>query len=606
MTDGNTLRCPATPLELGLDKPTWRPGQRETVDAILDAFIAGKKFVLAAIPTGGGKTIVGAAVQTLLAQAGIGNGQSVALTHTIQLQQQYRETLRHAAVLTGRGNHLCELPAEDFARIGYDDMGKPLTAADAPCSVGEGCSSGLKHADGCGYYRQFYAAIEAPMVIMNYAYAARILQLDYVGAREDPDTGERTPILNPFRRALLIADECHLAERAVMDAAAVTLNGYTIRKLGFEVPSEFTQIAVQEGRKIRRYENTHTWVEWSKLRLPEAQEKLRTISNAIRSVQKSLEEEPDQRNRERLANLRADARYIGAMIESLKTLSEITPEEEAEWLLKRETLGRSTRIVAQPLWGWSSAPRLLWQHYDRVLLMSATPGDPEVARVTLGIPKEEFVFIERPSTFPVENRPVYFWNVAKLSYTSTDYEWDLIARAIARIASGPAHLTRKGLVHSGSKANARKIAEMLQRHIPGRKIIVEGQEGMNRAADTLLEFKQSDEPCILITASFTTGLDLPYMIGWQVIAKVPFGSLADDITARRKAFVASDGYKLGQQVYQSEAMNTVVQASGRAVRAEDDMGPTYILDGNYVALHARAYAPAFYREAFRRLEVAAP
>jgi len=111
-------------------------------------------------------------------------------------------------------------------------------------------------------------------------------------------------------------------------------------------------------------------------------------------------------------------------------------------------------------------------------------------------------------------------------------------------------------------------------------------------------FRESAAPIILITPSVATGVDLPYMIGWQVIAKVPYGNLGDPITKARFDFELVEGDKFGRRVYDMEAMSTVVQAAGRAVRAPDDHGVTYILDGNYYPLHKRTTHPSHYDSAF--------
>jgi len=48
-------------------------------------------------------------------------------------------------------------------------------------------------------------------------------------------------------------------------------------------------------------------------------------------------------------------------------------------------------------------------------------------------------------------------------------------------------------------------------------------------------------------------------------------------------------------------MNTVVQAYGRAVRAPDDKGVTFVLDSNFWPLYKRAYTPKHFKEAVKWL-----
>ena len=593
------ITIPDSPRDLGIPKDTWRDGQREAVREVLNAFLNGAKYVMLSAPTGAGKSVIAAAVQKMLAKSGgSGEGRSVALTHTIQLQQQYIETLPDAAVITGRGNYDCELPDDHIARLGFPR----LSAEDAPCSSGDGCDSHLNRRGGCGYYAQFWDAADAPMVTMNYAYASRIMKQEWFSTGErDPITDKKIVMRNPFRRSLLVADECHLAEKAIVESAGIKLNVKLLRDLGIDLPHPATRQRVLEGRSYKEYETTGVWAAW-------AAKVIATVEEGIEHEEGRTEyliAKKDERSMEELAIVRYKMKRLNALLEGLRTLAGIDALRYDEWSIKRETMsnGMVTNVIAQPLWGWSVAQESLWQWFDKVLLMSATPGDPAIERIKLGIPESQFVFIERASVFPVKNRPVYFWPVAKLSYSSTDADWSQIARAIAQIAGSGQWAERKGLIHSGSKANAAKLVTMLNALTGSKRFFTHGS-AKGEAQVALDVYKRSPEPLVLVTASFTTGLDLPYLIGWQVIAKVPYGSLADEMTARRRAFKDSNGVDFGQRVYQSEAMNTVVQAAGRIVRAQDDTGPTFIVDANYAMLHRMAWKPAFYAEAYQQLSMA--
>ena len=592
--------CPETPGELGLDAPSWWPGQRDTIELIVAALLE-KKYVMAGIPTGGGKTIIASAVQRILGHVGGGQwgGDSLALTHTIQLQKQYQRTLKDAKVITGRSNHPCELPMDDEHRIGYDEKVQ-LTADEAPCNGGP-CPADLKGPNGCAYYKQWWEAARSPMVVMNYAFATRILQQEYF-AGED---GE--PMANPFRRTLLVADECHLTEKAIMESAGFKLWNAQVQKAGLQFPNENTKIRVEESAtKIVYYENIAVWVAWARTAMNPVNSLVHEYGGAVVSLLRAHKENPTSANSRAVAKSRGELKRMQSFYGSIKDLAEITDEKQAEWNVSRERSSDGKYVLAamvKPVWGWTNANTALFNHFDKVLLMSATPGDPEVARVTLGIPKAEFEYIERPSTFPVVNRPVYFWDVAKLNYQSSDAEWMKIAKAIGYIAMNEPYVSRKGIVHSGSHKNAQRLVGLLNSFIPGKRFFTHGTATGDLSREAALdEFVSSPEPRVLVTASFTTGLDLPYIIGWQVIAKAPFGSLGDEITARRRAFKLANGYAFGQQVYESECMNTVVQAAGRIVRAPDDSGPTFILDSNYALLHTKAYRPRFYTDAYKRLQ----
>lgn len=487
------------------------------------------------MPQGSGKTLVAAATQRLM------DVKSVNLTHTISLQEQYHNTIPQAALVTGRRNHLCELP-------GFE------TAKDAPCENGQHCD--YMRADGCSYYRMLFSSAESPAVITNYAYATRIMQLDALKWARRDDT-RRT--YNPFRRELLVCDEGHLIEGALVDSAKT-----------FIMPSSWDTI----GHPIPESLDVLEWIAWA----VEGARKVGSLKGDMRRADYANDYE----------FFRKMGRY-NVMHQAADRIAEI--REPSDWIIVRQ----DKFVVVRPIWGWAVAHDALWNNTGQTLIMSATLGDPAIIRQSLAIDEASSTYLDIPSTFPVENRPVYYWPIARLSMKSTASDWDKVASAIALIATHEGNATRKGIVHTGSF----KVANLLRKHLTNSRYLYHDSADASR---TLARFVSSEEPLILVTPSFTTGIDIPYQIGWQVIAKVPFGDLGDPIVrARRETTI--EGRPFGKLNYDSETLNTVVQAAGRAVRAADDHGATYIVDGNFWPLYKRAYSPRFFRESVRWLRV---
>jgi len=174
-------------------------------------------------------------------------------------------------------------------------------------------------------------------------------------------------------------------------------------------------------------------------------------------------------------------------------------------------------------------------------------------------------------------------------------DWDRLASAIQHIAGQDGLRNQKGIIHSGSFALTDRLGERLL----GDRFLIHRRDADIR--ELLSRFAAETRPVVLVSPSVTTGVDLPYVFGWQVIAKVPFGDLSDPVVARRRDAIV-DGEPFGKRNYDAEAMNTVVQACGRAVRAPDDKGVTFILDGNFWPLYKRAYVPRHFQESFRWLK----
>jgi hypothetical protein len=83
---------------------------------------------------------------------------------------------------------------------------------------------------------------------------------------------------------------------------------------------------------------------------------------------------------------------------------------------------------------------------------------------------------------------------------------------------------------------------------------------------------------VFVSVAFNEGQDWKYDVCMaQVLLKVPFPDLGDKRVKRRLEL----GYR---KWYQNQAMLEVIQAYGRAVRAEDDAARFYVVDGSFLEL----------------------
>ncbi len=558
---------PDRPSELGIEtgdgKDEWREGQQHTIALILEAFEE-KKFVLANMPTGTGKTIVATAVQRMSGWS------AVNLTHTIQLQQQYTETLPWATVVTGRRNHPCSLVP----------LTGPLSmsANDAPCKDGEDCE--YIRPDGCSYYSMLFKAADNPQVVLNYAYATRILQagtLKNIAAtfalREGMSEAEEAyhTKKNPFHRDLLVCDEGDLAEGAIVDAAGIILAKEQWKRFG----------GTPQG-----IEDIEVWQAWGKAKEDEVEE----WQGECRAVYHSLVGQEVVNKKEVKQALR-DLSRASALVHQLEVLDYALP---GEWLA--QDMGEGATKV-RPVWARSVAGRLLFAYFPRVLLMSGTLGDPSLLRWKLGIREEESAYIEIGHTFKAANRPVFFWPTVKMNKGTSKEELDDMAGRIDLIATQSSLVEKKGIVHTGSFKVAKELGRRLTVSLGSNVWTHQGGTRSQSQKEFIIKgLRESRAPLIALSPSLNTGVDIPYEIGWQVIAKVPFANLGDPVVRTRRDYVDKDGRAIGKENYDAEAMNAVIQACGRAVRAPDDRGVTYILDTNFWPLYKRSFVPSYFKE----------
>ena len=87
------------PQDLGFEKFSgYRKGQDKVISSILTEFTRGKKVVLAELPTGAGKTLIGMSVYGLSAD------RMIYLCTTKTLQDQFMRDFPNAKKLMGRNN----------------------------------------------------------------------------------------------------------------------------------------------------------------------------------------------------------------------------------------------------------------------------------------------------------------------------------------------------------------------------------------------------------------------------------------------------------------------------------------------------------------------
>jgi Rad3-related DNA helicase len=165
---------------------TPRPQQEEALEKIDKAFSAGKKYVIACLPTGSGKSHIGVAVaastknvdqdrKSILENYGIykrdRNGGylyeedfndkpsygSYILTVTRSLQDQYKELFNDIVLAKGKNNYNC-------------DVDKNLSVDFAPCLFSANLREDCFSKNRCPYYKTKNEALLSQYSVLNYRY----------------------------------------------------------------------------------------------------------------------------------------------------------------------------------------------------------------------------------------------------------------------------------------------------------------------------------------------------------------------------------------------------------------------------------------------------
>lgn len=273
-------------------------------------------------------------------------------------------------------------------------------------------------------------------------------------------------------------------------------------------------------------------------------------------------------------------RQLKAVNRKLSVLASMTP---ADWVVVETPEG----FHFDPIWVRNHTEDALFVGTPKVILTSAT-FNRKTAEM-MGIANDKLEWHETPSDFPIARRPVYYVPTVKVDFRTDAAMERLWGARIDQIIR--ARGDRKGIIHTVSYARRNRILQMSEFR---DRMISHDSKTARQAVET---FKAAGPGAILVSPSMTTGYDFPYdECEYQIILKIPF---PDGRTPVVKARTAVD-----KDYPAYIAMQELVQAVGRGMRAVDDQCETFIIDDNasWFIPKYRALAPAWFLQAFKRID----
>jgi Rad3-related DNA helicase len=462
-------------------------------------------------PTGVGKTIINI---TYGVMSGLPWTYAVS---TNLLQEQVANTFSNLPTLRGRRNFPCLIEEVNA------DEAECVTDSETDCPHKSGEVEGF-----CAYYGQRDAAFAVPHRTTNYALFLR----DHSLRRYDERLGSP-------RTRLLLADEAHNIEDAVVNAVEITLNRRTAQRFGIKLP-ELSTIA--------------EWVAWAKI----------TPTPTLR---------------------RGSANNVGAMVigQALTELRGIAPSDEGNWIITPTDWG----VKFEPVWGAPYVMSHLFGHtgfangqllsgqsgsVERAVMTSATLMGAEYTADTLGLPVGTWAYLDLPSPFAARNRPINFSPVETMNASK-------IANPAAR-APMQAAIDRliEYYVLNGNPAGIVHAVSNKYRDI----ILTESRWAGILTKDPVEHASRVErgEASVIVAANLSEGWDgIDSLCRFVIMPKVPFPNLGDRRTSIRKD---EDG-----RSFDHSALVAIVQGAGRGVRHAADTADTWILDGAWSMLYKR-------------------
>jgi Rad3-related DNA helicase len=535
---------------------SWRAGQAEAVAKALDS---PKRFVVLAMPTGFGKSLVYMAASLLGERA-------ACLTSTKGLQNQLMQDFGTGGSgdgflvdIRGMNNYEClEAKSERLAFM------QPTPCDEGPCTAGYKCD--LAEA-GCLYFDAQRRARNSDVVVTNYAYWMAVNER--ARSRDEGEDGGGAKVRLPLgKRGMLVLDEAHAALDELANHLTIEMGNWEIEGvLGEDWP-----IAL----------NLADWKEWAGMMARKSTLMQGELSHEIKSKVAT-----SRKNLSRLRELRNLARRLQALVDS-----------RGEWVeeASRDRHGRKV-VRFDPVWPGEYSESELFLNTAKVVLTSATVR-PKTLEL-LGIKEGEYDFVEYPSSFPVERRPVVWVRTVKVSHKTEPGGMRLWASkigAIVRARSG-AGQKEKGIVHTVSYARQKYLVEYAD--FGNAKLHL--HESAKSLQETVRTFKSACGPAVLISPSVSTGFDFPMCeCSYQIISKVPFPDTRSKILAARAS--------RDPEYFAYVTAQQLVQACGRGMRSADDWCQTIIVDDNigWFVFKYKKFFPKWWLEAYQRSETIPP
>ncbi len=513
---------------------SYRPYQEEVLIKCHKAITEGKAVIIRA-PPGFGKSPVAIAISLSFPDTYYVTPQKV-------LQKQLEKDFhKYLVLIMGRPNFICKIRQE------YDcSKGKCQINKGYKCEHESACQeiieTGMRSIDPCEYILQRELGLRSQIALMNFAYFYLIK--NYFGARET-----------------IIIDEAHNIPEIMVNYVSLTI---------LETHVEF----------IPRYDKFEEYLEWLK------GSALVSINTELGKIEQLLSSTPD--DSKEIEDLLKEKHELKNLIWRINNLLEDYKKYNEEWIF--EIAGEDiSRIKFQPLTVDRFLPNLLWRFSNNIVLMSGSIPDAQMFMREVGLAEKPVELIDVPSTFPVQNRPIYFYPVAKMTKEEKLENLPKIAKACCQIIRK--HGSQKGIIHCHTYQNAKLLYYSLDEDLRQRAILQ--KNGENREITLEKWFRSKD--MFFLSVDMTEGLDLKDdLCRYQITIKVPFPYMGDKRVKKR---VDKGDWKW----YNLEAIKALIQTYGRAIRSETDYATYYIIDSSFRVLYRRneELFPPYFREAYK-------
>lgn len=511
---------------------TPREQQLEAIEKIEKCFNSGKKFVIACLPTGSGKSHIGLTVgnsatpmslrlKSLIDDYSIykknkkgdyvyesdflnaDSSNSFILTITKSLQDQYQNLFNDIPTIKGKNNYQCEVDSA-------------YSAENAPCSFSKKIKQDCFDCDRCPYYKARNNALSSLCPILNYRVFFNL------------PTFLR-------KREIYICDEASGLEDELVSKYTFELKYSSIDNENIS----YKKLLTDDPKSVL------TWLQDIYIQLEDRVDTVKDVLNSMDSSDKAY-----FREMQKLSKLNRIFNSLKETLEYWESCSYIVEKRDSESVI---LCPYDIKPIAKDIFSGA----------EKVLMMSATLSNHKEFAKSLGI--TDYEYFEMPSTFDSKKSPILCSTKYKLSYKSMEANLPHVINAAINLCNK--HPKEKGIIHTHTNFISNKLKSKV--YNDSRFLF----KDLSMSNEDLLEMhKTTKEPTILVSPSLDTGVSLDDELGrFQIILKSPFLPLS---SKRIKKMMESN-----PKHYTMKMLNKLIQMCGRCTRSVDDYSITYVLDG---------------------------
>ena len=390
---------------------------------------------------------------------------------------------------------------------------------------------------------------------------------------------------------VLIVDEADQLDSVISDFISIKITELTIKKYKFTDQDRILE-------KLKSIKTTSDYVEFLERLKIDIANTLSQIQSSLGSIDRTITSDRRNNRMSKIFNSsNPDIKMIQMIVdlEQLNSKIEIFLKEyegnESNWVIESQfnPKTKQNELSLEPIWAYDYLEKYIFSKYKMVFLMSGTILNKEIFCRMNGLNPSNTVYYSINSPFPLENRPIFYLPVGKMSYTKKEDTFKNFIPMISKILNK--YSDKKGIIHT----NSFELSNWIERDIKNKRLVYHDSSNKD---DVLESHFKSINPTVLVSPSMDTGVSFDgEKARFQIIAKIPYPSLASQKNKLRKD---SD-----PDWYAYRTVSGIIQAYGRIIRSEKDSGDTIIIDSSFgdVLRYSSKFIPNWVQESIKKIDI---